>query len=513
MKEIKIEHLSLKIRNGKEIIRDFCAVLHENDKLFVIGEEGNGKTTLLKYIYDSHTTESYAEGTKTLPDMRIGYLEQQSDPYWETRTVAEYLFTHHLYETIDYEFYRDFNKIERLFAIFQLEVSDIEERPFKFCSGGEKVKLQWIKMLIRKYDLLLLDEPTNDLDADSLRKLEEILRADPTPAIIVSHDETFIRNVANQILHLEQIKDKTEMRFTYFKGGYDEYVSRRSTIFDRQERDHVRIKREKETKEKKLARQHQSVEDDLNRAVRDPVQGRLLAKKMKNIKAQERRLQKIEVTPEPDYERDISLFFDYDVGIHPKTEILDIRGKTLQIGRKVLIDDYDFLLYGNAHIVITGDNGTGKTTLLKELCAQIDQTRFKVQYVPQNYGELLPRKMSALEYLSGCLSDYTRETRSRMMTLLGCLHFEEKEMRNPLSDLSGGQKVKILIALIALRKAEVLVLDEITRNMSPLSEPRIRALLKEFKGAILSVSHDRNFIEEIGEQVYCIRNRKLIRIR
>lgn len=262
-----------------------------------------------------------------------------------------------------------------------------------------------------------------------------------------------------------------------------------------------------------MSRQHQLVENDLNRAVRDPVQGRLLAKKMKNIKAQEKRLEKMEITSQPDFEQDISLFFDDAVELHPKMKILDLRGQTLQIGDRVLIETYDFSFSGRTHVVITGDNGAGKTTLLKELYRRIDRTRFRVQYVPQNYGELLSGQMSVLEYLSEELADSSKETRRQIMTLLGCLHFEEKEMRGALSDLSGGQKVKVLIALIALKKADVLVLDEITRNLSPLSEPRVRAILKDFKGAILSVSHDRKFIEEVGEQVYAIRMRKLVRLR
>lgn len=389
----------------------------------------------------------------------------------------------------------------------------MENRLIRSCSGGEKVKLQWIKLLIRKYDLILLDEPTNDLDAESVQKMERILCDEPTPMIVVSHDESLIRSAANQILHLEQIKDKTEMRFTYFKGSYDAYLSRRSADFARQKRDHVRTKREKESLADRLSRQHQLVENDLNRAVRDPVQGRLLAKKMKNIKAQEKRLEKMEITSQPDFEQDISLFFNAAVDLHPKTKILDLRGQTLQIGDRVLIETYDFSFSGRTHVVITGDNGAGKTTLLKELYRRIDRTRFRVQYVPQNYGELLSGQTSVLDYLSEELADSSKETRRQIMTLLGCLHFEEKEMRGALSDLSGGQKVKVLIALIALKKADVLVLDEITRNLSPLSEPRVRAILKDFKGAILSVSHDRKFIEEIGEQVYAIRMRKLVRLR
>lgn len=513
MQEIKIGNLSLRIRNGKEIVRDFTAVLHAGDKLFIIGEEGNGKTTLLKFIYDSHLTERYAEGTKRIPDIRIGYLEQQLDPLWENHTVFEFLFTHRLYENLDYEFYRDWKKIESVFAAFQLQESEMENRLIRSCSGGEKVKLQWIKLLIRKYDLLLLDEPTNDLDAESVQKMERILCDESTPMIVVSHDESLIRSAANQILHLEQIKDKTEMRFTYFKGSYGAYLSRRSADFARQKRDHVRTKREKESLADRLSRQHQLVENDLNRAVRDPVQGRLLAKKMKNIKAQEKRLEKMEITSQPDFEQDISLFFDDAVELHPKTKILDLRGQTLQIGDRVLIETYDFSFSGRTHVVITGDNGAGKTTLLKELYRRIDWTRFRVQYVPQNYGELLSGQMSVLDYLSEELVDSSKETRRQIMTLLGCLHFEEKEMRGALSDLSGGQKVKVLIALIALKKADVLVLDEITRNLSPLSEPRVRAILKDFKGAILSVSHDRKFIEEVGEQVYAIRMRKLVRLR
>ena len=150
-------------------------------------------------------------------------------------------------------------------------------------------------------------------------------------------------------------------------------------------------------------------------------------------------------------------------------------------------------------ICIIGDNGSGKTTLIKILMKELESLNVKVGYMPQTYFESEKKEISALEYLS---TFGTREENIRISNVLGCLNFKREEMFRNISDLSGGQKAKVFFAKMSMEMAQVLVLDEPTRNLSPLSQPEIIASLKKYKGAIIAVSHDRDFIDQVFDKVY-----------
>ena len=171
-----------------------------------------------------------------------------------------------------------------------------------------------------------------------------------------------------------------------------------------------------------------------------------------------------------------------------------------QDGERVLAEHIGLLVRGPEKICITGKNGCGKTTLLKKMAEQMmKRTDIHAEYMPQNYEELLNMQITPVDYL-----DQTgeKEERTRIRTFLGSLKYTADEMDHPIAELSGGQKAKIFLLKMSLSGANVLILDEPTRNFSPLSGPVIRQMLSSFPGSIISISHDRKYIREVCGKVY-----------
>ena len=178
---------------------------------------------------------------------------------------------------------------------------------------------------------------------------------------------------------------------------------------------------------------------------------------------------------------------------------MDLYLKKLEVQNIILKENIHIEIIGKEKVCIVGKNGSGKTTLIKKIYDNIkNRTDLKVGYMPQNYDDLLNFKNTALEFLK---NDYTKEEETNIRTYLSSMKFTDDEINSLVTDLSGGQKAKLFIVKLILEKANVLILDEPTRNLSPLSNPVIRSLLKNFDGTIISVSHDRKFIEEVCTRV------------
>ena len=171
-------------------------------------------------------------------------------------------------------------------------------------------------------------------------------------------------------------------------------------------------------------------------------------------------------------------------------------------GERILAENIFLRIRGSEKICITGKNGVGKTTLLHKIAEELlNRNDIHAEYMPQNYEELLQLHVTPVEYL-----DQTgkKEERTKIRTFLGALKYTADEMDHPIAELSGGQKAKIFLLKMSMSGANVLILDEPTRNFSPLSGPVIREMLKEFPGAVISISHDRKYIDEVCDKVYCL---------
>lgn len=476
------------------LIKNLSFVVNKGDKLAIIGEEGNGKSTLLKAIL-GRCDYATVTGNINFHGNTVGYLEQIENKEDLEKKIFSFLFQD---ET---EYYSKITIFYHYLEVFKLNDS-ILNQTMNTLSGGEKVKIRLLKLLLNEPDILFLDEPTNDLDIETLEWLENFINQTNKPIIYVSHDETLLANTANMILHLEQIKKKTEPRHTVLKIDYDTYVESRLRKLEHQTQVAKSEKREYKKKEEKLERIMQKVEKEQNTISRkDPHGAKVLKKKMHTLKSQEKKLENTSLTEIPDVEEQI--FFSFENVFIPNTKrILNLYLPTLKIGEKILSHSIKLDVIGPEHICMIGRNGVGKTTLLKMIYQELkDRNDIKVGYMPQNYEDLLGNYQKVLDFL---VPDKEEANIQKARMFLGNMKFTKEEMTNDISSLSNGTKAKLIIMKFVLDEKNVLILDEPTRNVSPLSNPVIRKTLKEFKGTIISVSHDRKYIKEVANKVYLL---------
>ncbi len=487
--------------DGRYLIKKLTFTLNKGDKLAIIGEEGNGKSTLLKSILGI-CKYAKVEGTIDSKRNRIGYLEQSMDEDIQDKKVYDFLFED------DCGYYNKINHLYKCLTLISLDDS-ILERIIHTLSGGEKVKIGILKLLLDEYDILFLDEPTNDLDIDTLNWLETFINTSDKPILYVSHDETLLSNTANMILHLEQIKNKTECRHTLLRVDYDTYVEQRLCFIEKQTRIAKSEKREFKKSQEKLQQVMQKVEYQQNTISRsDPHGARMLKKKMHSLKSQEKKLDCADLTQMPDIEERIHFFFE-DVEIPKNKSILKLDFPELKVQNKVLAKNIKLDIIGNVHLCIIGRNGVGKSTLIKRIYQELStRDDIHVGYMPQNYDDILNQYENVLDFM---VPGKDKEDITKTRMYLGNMNFTKEEMIGKIKNLSNGTKAKLFLMKLVIDQCNVLVLDEPTRNVSPLSNPVIRRVLKEFNGTIISVSHDRKYIEEVIDYLYVLTENGLTR--
>jgi ATPase subunit of ABC transporter with duplicated ATPase domains len=310
------------------------------------------------------------------------------------------------------------------------------------------------------------------------------------------------------IIHIEQIMRKTKSRYTIVKDNYKNYIKRRAESFERQEQQAINDRNEKKRRDEKYARVYNSVEHALSNVSRQaPGVGKNLKDKMHTVKAMGKRFEKEDenMTKMPEQEEAIFFKLGNESAKMPagKTVIeYELDELKTPNGNKVLAKDIFLRVRGPEKICIVGTNGVGKTTLLKKMADELlGRSDIKAQYMPQNYEELLDLDATPVEFLD---DTGDKAIRTRIRTYLGSLKYTADEMDHPIRELSGGQKAKVLLLKMSLSDANVLILDEPTRNFSPLSGPVIRKMIASFPGAVISISHDRKYIEEVCTKTYTL---------
>lgn len=506
---LQIKHLTIRHKKDYRIlIEDFSFCINPSDKCALIGEEGNGKSTLLKLLYDPSLIEAYAEyqGEILCTGEHLGYLPQELPENTHTLSIYEYL-------TATDSFY-DYSPNE--LSSLCVNLGFLAERLYSqekmgVLSGGERIKVQLIRLLLDNPTILLLDEPSNDLDIETLIWLERFIRDSKIPILYISHDETLLERTANKIIHIEQLRRKTAPRCTIIQSDYQSYITRRSLEFQKQEQEAKNERREYDKQQEKFRRIQQKVEHQQNAISRqDPHGAALLKKTMHRVKAYEARFEKQfeNMTETPEYEEAMFTKFGSSSSIPNGKIVLDFALEALCVPVSsntqesiTLARNIRLFIQGPEHICITGKNGCGKTTLMRILATELLQrSDIKAAYMPQNYEELLNLEQTPIAFLS----DGSKESISMMRTYLGSMKFTADEMTHPMRELSGGQKAKVMLLYLNTCGCDVLLLDEPSRNFSPLSNPVIRQMLANFQGAIISISHDRKFIAEVCNKVYTL---------
>ncbi|MCW1067124.1 ATP-binding cassette domain-containing protein [Streptococcus anginosus] len=495
---LQIRHLTIThLKDFKNMVNDLSLTVNTSDKIAIIGEEGNGKSTLLKLLMNDALVSDYVSYSGGIQKSysHYAYLPQTLPENERKLSLNDYFFG-------DLDIDLDYSKLYRFAQELHFDSERFtSQQTIATLSGGELLKIQLLKILSTDWDLLFLDEPSNDLDLDTLIWLENFLQNTPRTVIFVSHDESLLSHAATKIVHLELVKKKQEARTTVRNLDYENYSQQRQTSFEKQTKD---AKKEREEYQKAMAK-HQRVKQSVEHVLRhtyDSTAGRLLSKKMKNILSQERRFNReaTKMTELPTQADAINLQFSTITPLPSTKRVVTLKQMYLKVGERTLAKNINFELLGQEKIGIIGENGVGKSTFLKELRNLLQNKRgITLGYMPQNYQDMLNETDSPIDFLTSTGEAIERE---KILTHLASLQFTRNEVHHPISQLSGGQKAKLLLLKMVLDQANVLLLDEPTRNFSPTSQPQIRKLFTDYSGAIITVSHDRTFLKEVCQKIY-----------
>ncbi len=445
---MQIKNLTIRLKkDGRTIIDNLTFSINDGDRLALIGEEGNGKSTLLKAITNADDFLNYAEISGEISrDESIAMVPQIATSDVLDKSLSDLIYTNDGLAVDISDFYKAINA-------FNVDVSNLE-RKLETYSGGERMKILISLAIAKSPSLLVLDEPTNDIDFKSMEVLEKILKDFNGKIIFASHDTYFIQNVATKIMHFELIQNKTKSRISVSGNDYDSYIKLREeqilTQTQRAKNDKARI----EEKEERWRRVHDSVEHDLRKEKNDRL-GRYLKKTMHEVKAHEKLIEweKENMTQMPDFEEQIFVNYNKEKLIENGKCVLNLHLDELKVADKKLADNIDLESYGKNKIAIVGKNGAGKTTLLNIIKDNISKD-LRVSYMPQNYEDELITHNNAIEYLK---VDYTKEEETKIRTYLASLKFTRDEVINKISELSGGQKAKLFFAKMQLMEPDVLV--------------------------------------------------------
>ena len=496
---LKLSHLTIRHKKDlRDLVRDLSLSIHEGEKVAIIGEEGNGKSSLLQVLMSPKSLPDYLtiEGEITTSFHSYAYIPQSLPEALKGKTLEEYFFGE---DELDYA------TLYRLADQLQFDSDRFaSDQAIGSLSGGEALKVQLLHELCRPHELLFLDEPSNDLDLETLDWLQQMIQTSPQTILFISHHEDFLTHTADTIIHLRQIKHRKEAETIVEHLGYQDYSSRREQQFKQQSQQAANDQRTYKKTMEKHRRVRQQVETSL-RNTKDSTAGRLLAKKMKSLLSQEKRYEREfqSMTPQP-YDEEVL------TPLSPQKRVLLLDQEELAIGDRVLVKDLSLTLQGQDKIGIIGSNGVGKSTFLKMIWESLQKNEsIRTAYMPQDYTERLPLTQTPVQFLQ---HSGDREEINTIQLYLASLNFTYSEMHHPIYELSGGQQGKLYLLQLVLTSPQFLLLDEPTRNFSPTSQPEIRRLFADYPGGLVTVSHDRTFLKEVCKRIYRLTENGLVEI-
>ena len=492
---IKINHLTItQNKDLRDLISDLSMTIQDGEKVAIIGEEGNGKSTLLKILMGESLSDFTIRGNIQSDYQSLAYIPQKLSEKLTKKTLHDYFFLDpaDLDYSILYRLAEELHFDSDRFASGQ-EIGSL--------SGGESLKIQLIHELAKPFEILFLDEPSNDLDLETVDWLKGQIRKIRQTAIFISHDEDFLSQTADTIVHLRLVKHRKEAETLVEHLDYDRYSEQKKANFIKQSQQAANDQRAYDKTMEKHRRVKQNVETALL-STKDSAAGRLLAKKMKTVLSQEKRYEKAaqSMTQKPLEEEQIQLFFSDIQPLSSSKVLIQLEKENLSIGERVLVQELQLTVRGQEKIGIIGPNGMGKSTLLAKLQQLLSQKiEISLGYMPQDYHKKLQLDLSPIAYLS---KTGEKEELQKIQSHLASLNFSYPEMHHRIHSLSGGQQGKLLLLNLVLRKPNFLLLDEPTRNFSPTSQPEIRKLFANYPGGLVTVSHDRRFLNEVCTSIY-----------
>ncbi|HPM00604.1 MAG TPA: ABC-F family ATP-binding cassette domain-containing protein [Candidatus Cloacimonadota bacterium] len=535
---IKAEKISYKYDDAIEpIINEISLDIGQNDKIALIGPNGKGKTTLIKLILKQlHPTSGTIHYPKQ--QINIAYMEQNFvldeevsvqeacrsteieqmerelvllEKQLEHDTSPCLIERYGLLQTqfIEADGYHYAKKCEKILAGLGIDASMIN-RKLKSLSGGEKTRVQLAKLLVNEPDLLILDEPTNHLDYEMILWLENYVKNYPKGLLFVSHDRSFIDNVANKVIVLER------KGYTILKSNYSEYLKTKEEEFNDQmkkyneRQDKISQLKEAAAARRKWASSFQRETGKEGKSytfemVTNPA--KQMMRQAKSLEGRIRVMQESDPIEKPWIEKKRKISFMEDSRI--SETVFTLKDICKSFNGKIIFNSLNLLVSKQEKIHLKGLNGSGKSTLLKMLLGEIlpDSgeilygSHVKTVYFDQELGNL-DQKSTIIDFLLQFNNDHTF-----VRTMMACLKIEREQVYRVIGTMSTGEQVKVSLASLLVQNANVLLLDEPTNHLDIEARIALENALQEYPGTIIFVSHDRTFIKNLATRVIDLNNR------
>ncbi len=496
-----------------EIIKNASFNIEEREKAAIVGINGAGKTTLLRIIMGEYQADS---GEVIIAkDRTIGYLAQHQKLSGDNTIYDELLSVKkdiieleqkirrlelemHSKEGVELEAVMEaYSKSTHQFELqngyaYKSEVvgvlkglgfdeSDFEKK-MNTLSGGQKTRVALGRLLLSKPDIIMLDEPTNHLDMNSIAWLENYLVNYDGSVIIVAHDRYFLDKVVTKVIEVER------GIVSVFSGNYSDYAAKKKQLMDAKLKEYYNQQRDIKHQEEVIAKLK-----SFNRE-----------KSIKRAESREKLLDKIEVIDKPITEQE-TMHFKLEPAKESGNDVLSVEGLSKAFGGNRLFDNVSFEIKKGEKVALIGNNGTGKTTILKIINHIIDADAGKVKlganveigYYDQEHNVLHMDK-TAFDEIGDAYPDMTN---TQIRNMLACFLFTGDDVFKKISDLSGGERGRVSLAKLMLSNANFLILDEPTNHLDIMSKEILESALNRYTGTVLYVSHDRYFINKTASRI------------
>ncbi|RIW28060.1 ABC transporter ATP-binding protein [Bacillus salacetis] len=524
-----------KYMEATQVLENISFEVMTGEKVGIVGVNGSGKSTVLKLIagiipmdyypgYPQTSSYGYDEGFVNLPkDAAVAFLEQTpqfpkgmkvldilnlafkevKEIEREMRAAEEklkllkgdsldkalnrYSGLVQLFETRGG--YEQEEKMSRVCTGLKFEDRFLE-KDFDELSGGEKTTVMLGKLLMNAPDILLLDEPTNHLDMESIEWLESYLKSYKGIVLIVSHDRYFLDHVVSKIVEIEDMESRT------YKGNYSSFAAQKEENMRIQYEHFREQQKDIKNKEKQVA----NLRDWAMRADNN--------KFFKRAASIQKKLDKVERIDKPVFERR-NMRLDFKAAERSGKETIKASGLSKRYGDKMIFDDADLMIHYGERAALLGPNGSGKTSFLKMLMGEEQPdsgtvelgANVKAAYLPQKI-DFADEELTVLE----CFREGISILEGKAREYLAKFMFYKKSVFKKVKFLSGGERIRLKLAMLLFEDINLLILDEPTNHLDIDSIETLEEALDEFKGTIFFISHDRYFINKMGERVIAVEN-------